>query len=709
MAYTIQINAGAQQTPAALGVMTARLTLVANGFNSLDLDVDAALDSAAVFAVGAKITLRDGATIRFVGEVIDDPRESTATDGPTHRYRVLCYLARLERYTFGQSTKVYFGSPAALGTVYDPQVTLGQDAAGTRCTAAAQIAAILTFASSVKSVPISFVSGTWPAGFQAPLDQRENCSCWEAIVCQLRWMPDHVLHVDYSSGAAVVKLLAAASLSAQSIAADGQILESARFTPRRDLTMSGLNIYFRSVETYDDAEREVRTFQTAGSQTDPREIFIDLEGAQTTTIAQKIEVTAYPSFDVEDYDGAVRAWIKARIPWLADLVDADWAITNIERSGEEEYAGELTAGAIVSWMGVGEEFETITFTVDYATLDADENYIDKATVKLPVSVRSTNATTKEYRKVDSYQAPEPEPTGLAAGIYAAWSILQWDGSFASDIDTIGWAIIPGARVSISGGPADWGTMAAIVQAFEVELFTGACSITAGTCRALEADSMTALYRALRGRRFAFKRAAENANAQAIAATQGPETFPETGSADSPAFARRFLRVSDTKDALVHDITIDPQALTWAVVGNKAAQDIKLREVIIPYIDAGTGNPVAKRSQALCGAPYGDAISIGTADGTATGQILYWNNTTKAWTVSTVSSLANGDLIKWDGSKFVNVVPAQITVLTDWRLDKSGHTFQVKSRTAYVISPSAESAWTSITDANGGILDTGVIP
>jgi hypothetical protein len=610
MSYTIQINAGAQQTPAALGVMSARLSLVAAGFNSLDLEVDAALDATAVFAVGAKITLRDGTTIRFIGEVIDDPRASTATDGPTHRYRVLCYLARLERYTFGQSTKVYYGDPAALGTVYDPCITLGQDAAGTRCTTTAQIAAILDFAVSIKSVPISYVSETWPAGFQAPLDQRENCSCWESIVCQLRWMPDHVLHVDYSTGATVIKLLPAASLSAQSLAADGQILETARFTPRRDLTMSGLKILFRSTFTYDGAEREIRTFQTAGSQTDPREIFLDLEGGHQNTISQKVEVTAYPSLIAENYGGAVRAWLIARIPWLADLDETDWAITDIVRSGSQNYSSELTSGAICAWMGVDEEYETLTFTVDYATMDGNDDYIDKATVHLPVAVRSTNATSKTYRKVTEYQAPETAPTGLAAGIYAAWSILQWDGSFAGDIDTIGWACIPGARVSISGGPTDWGTMAAIVQAFEIELFTGACSVTAGTCRAIEADSMTALYRALRGRRFAFKRAAADANALSPAATQGPETFKETASADSPAFARRFLRISDTVDALVHDIAIDPQAIIFDDSENAAAQDIALREVVIPYIDPVSGNPVAKLAQALCGVPYGDEIPIG---------------------------------------------------------------------------------------------------
>lgn len=612
MAYTIQINTGSPQTLADLGVMSARLTLVANGFDGLDLEVDAALDAAAVFAVGAKITLRDGTTIRFVGEVIDDPRASTAADGPTHSYRVVSYLARLDRITFGQSTQVYSGTPATLGTVYDPLITLGQDASGVRCTTTAQIAAVIDFAVAEHSVPVSYVSGTWPAGFEAPLDQRENCSCWEAIVCQLRWMPDYVLYCDYSSGSTVVKLRPSDSLSEVDIDADDGILETARLSPRRDLVLPGVRCLFRRVDEYDGKEREVRIFQSAGDpdDTDAKDIFIDLEGSSFTTISQKVKVAAYPSFEFEDYDGDVRTWLVGRVPWLADIAAGDWSITGIVRSGAELYENELLEGSICGWMPVSEEFETITFSVDYATKDDAGKYVDKASIKLPVAVRSTNATSKTYRKKIAYQAPETAPAGLAAGIYAAWSVLQWDGSFASDMDVLGWSCRPGARVNLFGGPAEWETMGAIVQEFTVELADGTCSITTGTCRALEADSMVALYRALRGRRFAYKRSVSSSTAEAAAGIDGPEAFPSDASADSPAFARRFLRISADLGEHTNDVTLDPAALVYANNDSAAPQDVKLREMLIPHIDPISGNPIARLSQTLCSAPYGDPIPLG---------------------------------------------------------------------------------------------------
>ncbi len=697
MAYTIQIDAGTPASLASLGVMSGWLSLVANGFDSLDLEIDASLDAAAVFASASKLTLRDGSTIRFVGEVIDDPRESTATEGPTHRYRVLSYLARLEHITFGQDTKVYRGDPAALGNVYDPLVTLGQDADGVRCTTAAQIAAVIDFAVLHKSVPLTYVSETWPAGFEAPLDQRENCSCWEAIVCQLRWMPNYVLCCDYSSGATVVQLIPSASLSAVSLAADGGILSSASFTPRRDLQLAGCRCLFRRTDEYDGKEREVRTFQTAG---DPdaataRDLFIDLEGGSSTTISQKIKVAAYPSFDSSDYSGDVRAWLKGRVPWLADIADADWEITAIVRSGTEEYENELIEGSITSWMPVSEEAETITCTVDYATKDDAGKYVDKATIKLPVAVLSTNGSSKTYKKKIAYQAPETAPAGLAAGIYASWSVLQWDGSFSSDVATVGWTAVPGAKLSITGGPTAWATMGATVQSFSVELADGSCSIRAGTCRALEADSLTALYRALRGRRIAWKRRSTGTDAEAPAAIDGPETFPSDASADSPAFARRFLRISAALDEVVNDVTIDPAAIVYDDEDNAGAQDIKLREVVIASIDAISGKPVAKRVQALCGAPYGDEIPLGGGaaedPGAAIDTIGAASEGTETASTATWTAGATNGLAEWYVSRVVyNHAGNKIlyAFLRKRTYDKFGRLYSVGAETRVIVDEPA---------------------
>ena len=56
-----------------------------------------------------------------------------------------------------------------------------------------------------------------------------------------------------------------------------------------------------------------------------------------------------------------------------------------------------------------------------------------------------------------------------------------------------------------------------------------------------------------------------------------------------------------------------------------------------------------------------------------------------------------------------VALTQISPITAWRLDKTNHKFQVKTRAVKVLDAASESDWTDISNANGGILDEGVIP
>ena len=102
-----------------------------------------------------------------------------------------------------------------------------------------------------------------------------------------------------------------------------------------------------------------------------------------------------------------------------------------------------------------------------------------------------------------------------------------------------------------------------------------------------------------------------------------------------------------------------------------------------------------------------AAGAGPDAGSATGQILYWDNTAKKWTVAVVGTLATNDMLQWNGTQWVKVTPAQVTFLTAWHLNKTSHAFEVKTQTGYVINPGTASDWTAVADADGGILDEGV--
>lgn len=606
MAYTLQINDGSQHTLHTLGVIDAQLTLNVNAWDTLDLTIDATLPAAATFTIGDRITLRDDSTIRYVGEVITDPRAATATTAPHHTYHTASYLARLDRISYTQSTKVYVA--AAETTILDPTVILGQDASGNRCTNVQQIRDVITYAATERGVPIE-----WPddvtTGYQCPLDQRDTITCWEAIITQLRWLPDHVLYCRYTANTTRVYIRNTANAGIATVSLSNAQITGTAITPRHDLLLDGVRCVFRWIDDYNGKTREVRSFQTAGNISSPfcRDLYVDLEGSSRTTIEQRIKVTTLPS--LTNLNGDIRTWLTTRVPWLADLAPGDWTITDAVRTGVKNYDKELIEGSISSWMPIGSEFETINFTINYATKDSAGKYVDKATAKLPVALLSTNGSTRTYRKTTAYSAPEPAPTGLAEGIYTAWQHLHYDGTLDTALSAVGWSLWNGYRLNITGGLTAWATMGAYIQRKEINLATGAISLTFGTPRSLEPDSLIALTRALRGRRFSWKRYI-GADAESPIAVSGGEQFPSDATSDSPAFARRFLRVSDQISDKTHDITIDPTSIIFTTPANSANQDIKLREVIIPSIDAQSGKPIAKLVQALCGAPYGSEIPLG---------------------------------------------------------------------------------------------------
>jgi hypothetical protein len=599
--YYIQIAAGTLQTCEDLGITAARLNYVANGVDSLDFIADSALTAAGI-AFGTAIKVYDTATCIFVGEVVDIPSDASSSSVAQKRYRAKSYLNQLDRTQYTQDINAYNITAAEVQSFIDPRVVLGVTYPSTRITNTAQLAAVLDFAISVKSVPVSRFA-TWPTGFLCPIDQKEDVSCWDAIVSQLRWLPDHVLWCDYSSGSTVVKLSKASDVTASSIAVTGE-LSGIQATPRHDLQMVGMNVYFRKVSTVDGAAIESRTVQSAGDGMDPfaTNLYVDLDGGSMDVVRQAIVVADYPSF-VAPFGAPLKLWLEIKAPWLSDLTT--YTITAVARTGTHSYAKELMEGAVMKWMPVDTEEETITATIEYEVKDGDGNYIEMATTKVPIQVTSCNGTTKTYSKVAASDSGEVEPAGLAAGLYASWSMLHWDGNISSYLVKLGY-VLPGQRINITGAHASLASMAAIVQSASIDLQTLAIDISYGTCRRLEADSYTALYRAIRYRRSSTRLLADADEAAAAAADETSILATPKGAAQkSPGTARKQIGTSSTNSRKASMSSED-------LASNEEA---KFREFTFAT-DPATG--AAKTLRLLCTAGADAELDIpgGAWDGTA---------------------------------------------------------------------------------------------
>jgi hypothetical protein len=556
--YYIQIGTGSLQTLEELKITSARVDYVANGIDSFSFMVDSGLDVEGL-AFGAVIKVYDMATCIFIGEVTDIPADESASSPAQKQYKARNFLSQLERMQFTQTMFAWNGSEQA--QFEDPRVLLGTTYPGTRITNVAQLYYALELAYG-RGVPIVLSGSDFTGGFICPIDQKENISCWDVVISQLRWMPDHVLYSDYSTGYTIPKLVVPDVNWDVYPESD---LVNIQATPRHDLRMVGLNVYFKKVSTVDGSYVESRTVQSAGDNTSPfaTNLYVDLDGGSTEIVRQAITVDGYPSFEAP-YSIYMKQWIEDKAPWLSDITG--YEITNVARTGTHAYEKELLTGTILKWMPVSYEEETITVTVEYDIKDDEGNYIERATIKIPVQVTSCNGSSKTYSKVSSSESGETEPAGLAAGIYASWSRLHWDGSLSSYLPKVSYLHL-GLGLNIAGG--NMSNIGAIIQSMSIDLQTLATDITFGTCRGLEADSYTALYRAIRYRRSSTRLLADEDDTEAIEKDDTSiQALPKGQVAQSPGVKRKQIGTSSTNNRKVslssEDLATDEEAKLRAV-------------------------------------------------------------------------------------------------------------------------------------------------
>lgn len=598
-------------TLAAAGVVSCVLTLRANGVDSLDFVQGEDWIAAPAWPFGTAVSLisSDGVTntVRFVGTVESIPRQASGGGPQAIRYTALNAAHGLRLCDYSQQW--HYTSDAGADTVIvEPTVVLGEDDSGTRLSSGQVIAHVAAYA---VTRGVSLTVGTVDAGVAVPLDERDNITCWDAIVAMLRYTPDHVLWFDYSTGAPVLHVTAPADMSTESRSVNDAA--DAVFTPRHDIRCPGVLCTFRWRGDYDGREVKVRSVQTAGLHTDPRRVSLvyDLDGVHAAFIRQAVEVEDYPA----DWTSAAgKTFLKARLPQLAQLADGNWSVTSVTRSGSLGLPARLVSGAVPEWTDKDTETETFTAEIVYTAKSTDTAHVlDAGTRKLTFTCVSTDAVTDTYRKLTEWVEPEPVPAGMAAALYASWNRLHYDGRLEIRSHDCDLALRPGLLLSCTGGLTEWASMAAVIQDVTHDIGAGSTVVTTGTCGRLEADNLMAVYRAARGRRYAYRRIGrDDPDAGDGLAVDGSGLAPnDAADGGAPPVLRTRLGV-EAADAgsRVHLVDVNPAGIVFADSGHAAAQTVQLREMLVPYLSSGVAK--AKLAQVLCGASYGDEVQLGAS-------------------------------------------------------------------------------------------------
>lgn len=611
--YLIQKNDEALQTVEESTFESMQLHYVGNGVDTLSLTIKNKKLSSIVpaFAYGDTIRLfyRDTEatptdTCVFVGTVEilptqSDPKTTSGTytaKGPTFD---------LQRCDFSQLW-YYKDSEGVTQQGYNPNVCLC-DNNGVRLKTGEQMAEAVSYA---VTRGVNITSGTIAQGLYAPYDQKSNIMCWDVIVAMLRYTPDYTVWWDYNNqveGAYVPAMNVTASGSMPATSLAHTTLNKIQVTPRNDQVVPGLQVFFEWTSTVDGTTYRSNSVQTAGNYNHARRLSLvyPLDGFHIVTQKQPIEVEAYPYWT--DLGNTVKSWAHANVFWLRKLIYTDWNVQTVTRSGSKALPRRLTKGMIVEWMkdDVESEEEDITFKIKFKKKNASGTVIREETKEVTVKVLSTDATQKTYTRQQSFTSAEEEPTDFASDLYTSWSVLHYAGVIGYKMKVPEADLRPGQRINVSGARAEWATMNAVVQDTTINWPSGQINHNVGPCPRYEADTLMAIFRSVRARRFSFERLTRDDpeyTDDIWGASSGPASSISDG-APSDKLERLTVESSDGKkiiDLIPADIT------------NETALTMKPRQVMIVEED-GTGGLQASPCMALCTAVEGDPILIETAD------------------------------------------------------------------------------------------------
>lgn len=474
-------------TPAAaLGVSDIDLQTKSQDADECTLHVARPFDAASLFAHGTTVTLRKDGAQYFVGRCDQDPRKGSARR-EDHTVKLMGPWWYLKHRNYRQIWKLVTdptANPIQITDVLTTNVILGMNYDGQRVASGAVIRDALQFAINMGA---PFQIGTITAGVLIPMDQAIDITCDEVIHRCLRYTPDAVSDVDYSTMPPTINIRRRgelASVTLPATAASGVNVSEVECAPCWSLKLSGVVCYFCV-----DSSPFPSVTQSAGVTTgfEVQETTIHLAGAQQNIILNKVEVEDLPS------TANSVAWWTDKYPWLKDV--STLTLRDGDLGDDNNYGKRLIKGSITDWMV---DNQNVNVADAVATVKADyelggTTYRDQV---LSLKYKATDADSKAYTFGDGGTPAELVPAGLAAAILSACSVLHWEGSLTLVEQECGRKLM-GKVLNLSGGMAEWSTMNALIVGTTERLFRGTTVVQYGPPPCLSSGDLMALNRANR--------------------------------------------------------------------------------------------------------------------------------------------------------------------------------------------------------------------
>jgi hypothetical protein len=563
-----------------------RRVRAANGPDSMSVTLPgaSALTDADVETGGAVVTLTYN-SIPFTG-IVSKVRHTGSGRDESQIVDLVGLWTVLQKVTYMQIWQTWNIAGEVAETAPRSRVILGMDDTGARITAGQQIINAINYAISL-GAPITL--GTVDAGPQLPFDERENISVADVVLHVVRLMPDYVAWFNGSA----FNCRRRASLGNVALAAtDCTDVET---TERRDLLVPGIKITYEKTHNYDGTPKTTIETDTAGTTSAWNTVHLnfDLQGRQRSYLKAAIETEDIPADLTTD-----KAFLKARVPWLESVADGDITIEAAARGSVDPLPRMLIKGPIPDWLNKDTEEETLTWTITVNIKVGDPAVLveTRTSVTVTAEIIATDAITRTYKRLASADSGEETPTGIAAALYTAWGTLQHEGSATLVQAECAGTYAPGQTITVNG-------ITALIQSVDEDLVSGRTVVRFGPPARIEADSLIALFRGLRSRRYAWSRN-ERAGSEEPGGDGGDidqGAIPPKSTATQLGGQTTRLRITASDGTYDHEIDLNPAGTAFADSGDASPTVITSREAFLLVLDAG--KLVAKKVQVLCSAPY----------------------------------------------------------------------------------------------------------
>ncbi len=496
MNWTLQHGATTQSL-AAWGLCAPMVEFTSQAPDVLTLAHDgAAMDAEPLFNYGDALTLRRDGVVVFAG-VVTQPQRQGGPDAEGMTYEVSGPWWLFGQGNFEQNiatwngTTLTYQNSTRVSLFTNSIVGLGND----KISLAAQIIQIVNVCNAYHGGG-NFQLGTLAGqGFAISPPPRDltDCTFEGALKECLRWIPDAVCAWDYTTEPPTLHITPRGAATGQSLALTGGALVTPGIKPRHDLQLRGVRLTYVS---QDATGATTSSGDSAGETTGTRILraTMTLQG-ETFTPAVK-QVATLKSKLVQESSAAWWATSGAiEVKDAADIIVGNGSSIELDNDAPEnaEFNGlagctrQILKGAPPPWLG--DDHFRVALVTGYLTLRIwnDPNDHSKGRKQnekriVKISLPCTDLSGSSFERVvtpEMIKPGESPPSGLAAALLAALSVLQWQGGLTLEQDECAQTFKPGMLLNITGGLAAWATMAAQIQTVQWDMEAGRTTLTFG--------------------------------------------------------------------------------------------------------------------------------------------------------------------------------------------------------------------------------------